>query len=216
MAGPRAGRRGGGPGGVRGRGGVAESEEGVSGEGGARAAERSGSEMGGRRAAAAAVAVGALGLLGGARACWFWQTDWSTACECERPCWCLVPDEPVTPGPYQGHLDDYYLCDNCPCRTEGLFNPGDGPVLGDPGWPFPGQEDTSPAVADGEEDVPVIEDDVSQAVGNETSEAVADEEDDLTVEDVTDAIDNAVENAIDEVADTFWEGIMAWESPIFS
>jgi len=178
--------------------------------------------MGGRRAAAAAaVAAGALGLLGGARACWFWQTDWSTACECERPCWCLVPDEVVTPGSYQGELDDYYLCDNCPCRTEGLFNPGDGPVLGDADWPFPGQEATTPAVADDVAPAVETDEDLSLATNDTLSEAIADEEGDgIDAEDITDAIDDAVGNAIDEVTSSFWdtamEGLMAWDSPIFS
>ena len=158
---------------------------------------------GGRRAAAAAaVAAAGLGLLGSARACWFWQTDWSTACECERPCWCLVPDEVITPGSYQGGLDDYYMCDNCPCRTEGLFNPGDGPVLGDPGWPFPGQEDTSEAVAS----PPVVEEDDTATALNETSDAI---EDIITEEDVEEVVQETVN-------DVFTEFLMAWESPIFS
>jgi len=148
--------------------------------------------MGGRRAAAAAAAVGALGLLSGARACWPWQTDWSTACECERPCWCLVPDEEVRPGPYQGELEDYYLCDNCPCRTEGLFNPGDGPQLGDPDWPYPGQEAA-----------PAVDDDALGAEGNATAPAEGDGGTTVVV------VDN-------DAFDSFWEGLMAWESPLFS
>ena len=148
------------------------------------------------RSAVAAVAVGALGLLGSAQACWPWQTDWSTACECERPCWCLVPDETITPGAYTGPYEDYYLCDNCPCRTEGLFNPGDGPVLGDPGWPRSG-EDTSSATEPATE--PVLEE-----------EATTEEEQEIiTEDDVLDVVDDRIE---DLAAELYY----AWESPWFS
>ena len=124
-----------------------------------------------RRAPAAPLAL-ALALLaalaGAAQACWVWQNPGSTACECGRPCWCLVDLEPVA-GPWAGDLPEYYQCDNCPCRTEGLFNPGDGPVLGPFGEQVAGPDpETFTAPADEEIVVPVLE-----AFSNDTAEALA-------------------------------------------